>query len=750
MAIPGNFLSPTTETIDPNTSGWTSLLNCTISRGTGGRSGDGTLRLTSVAAGEMRARTVASYPVVVGELYWTFADASSATLPERIGIRWLNAVGVEIGITWSLTTASASASWHRVSVAGIAPADTASAQVVLSSMTPAAPGVVHAFENVYLGWPLRSTGNLLSFNAESGGELDLSAWAAGTNCTLSRVAPASVWPATWYYAGGEQVALTVTAAGNADAECVERPAVTAGVDYAGFAYLSPPGAGSSTWVELRFFDGAGVLLLAKRSVLAAPGTGTYRQIASGVAPPGAATAGLAVGITGGTAGQVVRTEGAYVGTVAVATANLGRTGNVLTHEDWNFEQGVGQWAVVSGPAAIARSTPWGAVARYDSYSLAVSSPTIGASVLHSGTYAVPANAGGQSWRIAVVAQVGAGGWQILLNVHWWDGSGADLGVTAGTPGTMPTPGWWSVSEDLTAPEGAAEARVEITLTATSAASAINLDRAALWPMLPLTSVTARPDSASVQVILRELTVGETLTLWRVAGGQRTLVRGPDGLTDHMLIPSDTIVIEDYEAPLGVPLTYVTELWNVDGSAGGSRTSVPPVTLEPGDANTTWLKDPSRPQLNMRLLIRQAPDWQQPVEQSVLRVRGRPNAVIVSDVRGGREGDLVLWTQSDSERDALRYLLASSDVLLWQSHPRMGEPDVYVSVGQTTAARVTTYAPEPWREWTLPLVEQDQPTGGQSGSAVWTVQDVLVENDTVQTVLDRYATVMDLLLHQRTT
>ena len=63
MPIPGNLLSPTTESVDPNTSGWTAKLNCTLSKGTGGRNGDGCLTVKSVAAGEVQARTVSSYPV---------------------------------------------------------------------------------------------------------------------------------------------------------------------------------------------------------------------------------------------------------------------------------------------------------------------------------------------------------------------------------------------------------------------------------------------------------------------------------------------------------------------------------------------------------------------------------------------------------------------------------------------------------------------------------------------------------------
>jgi hypothetical protein len=123
-------------------------------------------------------------------------------------------------------------------------------------------------------------------------------------------------------------------------------------------------------------------------------------------------------------------------------------------------------------------------------------------------------------------------------------------------------------------------------------------------------------------------------------------------------------------------------------------------------------------------------------------------VVLSGVRQGREGSLVLWTQSDAEREALRFLLSTGDVLLWQSAPGMGETDIYVSVAAAAFPRTTTYAPEPWREWTLPFTEVDRPTGGFAGSDTWTVQDVAIENATVLSLLSRYRTVLDLELDQR--
>ncbi|MBQ1165470.1 hypothetical protein KBZ21_46605, partial [Streptomyces sp. A73] len=70
------------------------------------------------------------------------------------------------------------------------------------------------------------------------------------------------------------------------------------------------------------------------------------------------------------------------------------------------------------------------------------------------------------------------------------------------------------------------------MTATAASSVMRFDRPALWQTLPRESVEAVSSQAMVQLLLRELTPGQLMTVWRVtADGARMLVRGPEGLYD---------------------------------------------------------------------------------------------------------------------------------------------------------------------------------------------------------------------------
>ncbi|MFJ9234161.1 hypothetical protein ACIRJ3_04140 [Streptomyces anulatus] len=740
MPIPGNMLSSVVEMVDPNISGWTPMLNATISYGSGGRNGDGALIMRSVAAGEVRARTVSSYPVVEGTVYQTLADASGATIPERIGIRWLNAANAEISITWSLTTATASTLWHRISVAGPAPVGAVRAQVVVST-TAAGALVVNNFENFYLGLPIRIANNMVTFAAESP-EIDTTTWAIEANGTLGRVAPAVSWAADFFTIGGHVWALTVTANGNASALCVERAPVVVGTDYMAVAYLNPPTPGSTLWIELRYYNASGAQISAIRSTLAAPGTGFYRQRASGPAPAGSVTCGVAVGITGATAGQMARFE-----TVGVTPPPQLKAGSVLPYADASFEQGVGSWTKISGVATLARSSPWG-TGFEGSYCLAVSSSTASTSVIRSGRYPIRDL---MTHRLRIVHANGAGTWQIGMGVRWYDAANNDLGASTWPPVAVSAgPDWWGLSLGTDPPPtGATQVAVELTVVALSASAVLRLDSLTLHPTLPAMETAVVEETGSITVTLRDLTVGDLLRLYRVdLSGNQALVRGPYGLWDGTHpVATDSMRIEDYEAPLGVPVAYRAEL--VAPSTGAvARWQVAAKTIPWPDPNRAWLKDPGNPQRNLVVTVAAQPSWTRPIEQAEYVVKNRRNKVTLSGMRQGREGEVQVWTHSDAERERLNWLLDPGNVLLWQTGPGLGIGDLYMTVGASGEDREGP-AQDPVRIWKLPIVEADMPvTTGVNGSGGRMWQDVLSVFPTWQAVLDAYGSWEAVLLDRR--
>ncbi|MFG7940953.1 hypothetical protein [Streptomyces cacaoi] len=740
MAIPGNMLSSTTEMIDPNTSGWTNHRNTVIALGSGGRSGPGCLAITSRGAGLMEVRTASSYPVVPGELYQVFADAAATAVPEHIGIRWLNADGTQISVTWGLYTAQVSGTWHRIGVAGRAPAGAARAHVLIGADATAGGQTIFA-ENVYLGLPIRTLGNLFSFNVESS-ELSVDTWRPEANVSISRTVPVSSWAVTWYTAGGHVLTLTAAAAGTMSALCTDRAEVTPGVDYMAHAYLAPPATGAQAWLELRYYNAAGDQIAAARGRLAAASTGWQRQRVSAVAPAEAATCAIAVGVDAAGAGQRLRVE-----TVVATVAPQARTDNVLTYRESSFEQDTGGWQVASGAATIARSAPWGAAAYDGSYSLTITADGPGTSSIVSPVVSVP-HASGLMWRVELRIYSTSGAWSLARSIRWFDADGTLISTDPGAADDIPAGGWWWAYSGRQAPDGAVQAQAELTLTA-AGAGVFRVDQVALWQTLLNVEVEPHDEDAYLTITLRELAVGSLLSVYRVGpDGARTVVRGSAGLIDRQLVTGDQLVVEDYEAPIGVPVSYWIEIRQQDGTLTETRESGL-ATLTPGDPNWTWLKDPANPQRNMRVLVKQAPEWKQPITTAEYRVRGRPNAVIHSDVRSGAEGDLVAWTLTEAERRALTLLLSSGNTLLWQCAPGSGEDDLYVSVGEVARPRVIPLRTEEMREWTLPLTTADMPVAvGINGTSGRTWQDVMAEFATWQDVMATYATNEDLFLDRR--
>jgi hypothetical protein len=585
-------------------------------------------------------------------------------------------------------------------------------------------------------------GNLLSANAETSERASGWEYEALVNCAVSRTVPAVGWSSTNYVSGGHVATMTVTAGGDAEFRSTELPAVTPGTEYLAYAYLNPPSVGSTAWIELRFYDDTLAQIQTTRSVLAEPGTGWYRQRVSDVAPAGAAFVTVAFGLVGATAGQLLRTDGVLI-TVA---DGLIFDGSVMPYADASFEQGTGSWTVASGVAALARLEPWGTDALIGAYSMRLTSATATTSVIRSGRMQV-GDAAGLSWTVSASMKVIAGSWILTRAIRWYDDADTDLGATAGTPDAVSAPGWWGHYSQAVAPAGATQAEAEYTLTAGSASSELYIDRVGLWQSLPLSEVVPHQETASVTFTMRELNLGQTVTVWRLLpDGGRQLVRGPDGLLNAITVDATTLVIEDYEAPLGVAVRWYAEVRN--GTDLTQTRAAGPVALVHADVNEAWIKDPGNPQRNLKVLVRTAPDWQRAISQAEFRVRGRRNSVVLSDVRGGLEGDLVIWTRDDDERKALHWILDSGNTLLWQAAPGMGVDDMYVNVGGVSENRVTTYAPEQWREWNLPLRQADMPvTVGVSGSAGRTWQDILTEHATWQEVLDSFATWEDVFLNR---
>lgn len=210
----------------------------------------------------------------------------------------------------------------------------------------------------------------------------------------------------------------------------------------------------------------------------------------------------------------------------------------------------------------------------------------------------------------------------------------------------------------------------------------------------------------------------------------TIVRGASdvGITTGCELER---IVDDYEFPVGVPITYRVRTVNDADTTLLTTTCQITVNLD-----QVWLKSIGRPFLNQPAdcvlnptpIIRRARNGINPIV-------GRSFPVAVTDLRGSREVPLQVVTRTTDERQDLDLLLASGDPIYVQTPLAHPLPTMYAVVGDTAEARPVRnrLCDNDWRLWSLPLTEVAAPG-----------PDVVGSTSTWQTVVNTYLTWADVL------
>lgn len=183
-------------------------------------------------------------------------------------------------------------------------------------------------------------------------------------------------------------------------------------------------------------------------------------------------------------------------------------------------------------------------------------------------------------------------------------------------------------------------------------------------------------------------------------------------------------IDDYEFPVGVPVTY--QMTSYDGSLVQQATfTSAPVTQQ---LTAAWAKSLARPYLNQAVVIQDISDISQPARGTVHEVVGRSAGIAVSDVRAGRQFTVTLVAEAEQASESIRALIASGDPIYLQLPAADDEivPTGYFAVGDV--ARQLAMRRSPRRYWHLELTECAAPGPDVVGAQV-----------TWQTVVSTYAT-----------
>ncbi|GAA0641273.1 hypothetical protein GCM10009548_01820 [Streptomyces malaysiensis subsp. malaysiensis] len=704
MAISGNLLPANAESIETDASGWAGLVNAAnLVRTGGGALGSFCLAWTATVSGDSQIGIASRVAVTPGVEYWSCATVfpPGAGAQSRLEIRWYNAGGTVISTTQGPLIAAPAGTWHQVAAVGTAPANTATALVVVR-VTATANSQPWYMDRAFLGLTTGVSGNLLNWNAESI-EIDRSGWGASTNCVLS----VSLSSFTWY----QSMLLTASAAGDCLARSAlgEAPTVTPGVEYAAFAQVSPGTSGLSFAIQIRWRDASGNEIQTDTGTRTLASGQWTRCTVAAVAPAGAVTARIGLAPTATAAGQ----QWGIDRIVFAPTSALMTAGSLLTYNTSEFELDVSGWTVTGGTSVQASDA------------------------VLSGGYSMKMTASGGDLVAALATPVSVTpgmGYQFIpclfsnvsriyqTKVEWLDAANTVI-RTRWQPWNGHAGGAWMAGSmgDL-APAGAAFARLSVVVPDATAGDLWYLDNVG-WKLGGLTALATPAGGGGVSITIRGLTTGGPTWKWRldrIQAGRSTPVRGWAGDLVDQPATGDVAVAVDYEAPLGVPLQ-----WRVRSATTGASISYlsDPLTLA-GEVTDAWLTDVSLPARSVAATVgTPLPDWQRSARQGVYNVRGRQAPIVISDVRASRTGTLTLVTESEEERDALWWVLETGNTLLIKWPLTFTEPDMYVQVADVTEAHITAVAEHSDRTWTLALTEVDRPLGGIIGSPDRTWQTV---------------------------
>lgn len=173
---------------------------------------------------------------------------------------------------------------------------------------------------------------------------------------------------------------------------------------------------------------------------------------------------------------------------------------------------------------------------------------------------------------------------------------------------------------------------------------------------------------------------------------------PNGL---IFTSGSPVTLYDYEAPNGVNVTYRARAFNFSNATWSGYAS----DTAKWESRDEWLKCLLNPSRNLKLTFKSYPGFDAPANQTVFRPLGASKGIAVQDIPGPAQGQLVVFTKSETDRVNLRALLAEGSPVLLQVP---GTPDRVVALGDRGSTRIVDNAGEQWHEETLSWTEVENP------------------------------------------
>jgi hypothetical protein len=206
------------------------------------------------------------------------------------------------------------------------------------------------------------------------------------------------------------------------------------------------------------------------------------------------------------------------------------------------------------------------------------------------------------------------------------------------------------------------------------------------------AATVEPDVKSVRLdyTAPALTVTVTITRTGPSGTPATVRNWQDAPA-----VAGAIIARDFEAPIGVPLTYTATAKNVAGTVIDTATAT--ITVPSAGCSDTWLNDLARVANSMLVGIESLPDLEHPVPNSVHEIITRRAPIVTSDIA---HTPAFVLTDTLDDRDQARSILGNGVPVLLRTPPEDGIGNLYFSVLGFNEQRIVTSGTVPARRFVI--------------------------------------------------
>ena len=266
------------------------------------------------------------------------------------------------------------------------------------------------------------------------------------------------------------------------------------------------------------------------------------------------------------------------------------------------------------------------------------------------------------------------------------------------------------------------------------------------------AVTVHTSPPSTDLFLSSLPSGTTrVRVWRVWNNQQQRVRGDE----QAAVIGTEVTLEDYDVPVGRPVSYWAQCYAVDGSELAPLAETTPITVtmvvpvEKEGGQCAWVSDPLAPALSL-LLAMTPSDRSRSYDSDTVyaQVMGYEDPIAISGIRSSASD----WTFgfrafSFEESDSINALVSPGGTILIRPDAgaiRHKTGLVYLSMPRVQELPRYDFAfHQDWADWVL-SGRQVRPPSVSVVMPLREYADMEAENADYQGVIDDYTDYLALL------